>query len=199
MVADFVEFLIQNGSLEEKYREDSIYGLTLAIEKAVAYVVLLGIAFFLGKPVEGLVFLISFLLLRQTTGGFHAKTFFGCLFGSGVTFFLVLEILAPLTERYLLPAGILFLFSIICIFCFSPVNHPNLMLTGEEKRRHRYLSRGVLALETGVAGIFTILHTGWKQYVIMAVIVCAVFILIAKLIRQEVIEDEVNEKGKSDA
>ena len=29
MVADFVDFLIRSHALEEKYREDSIYGLSL--------------------------------------------------------------------------------------------------------------------------------------------------------------------------
>ncbi len=31
MVAGFVDFLIQNSTLEEKYREDAIYGMTLAV------------------------------------------------------------------------------------------------------------------------------------------------------------------------
>lgn len=35
MVAGFVDFLIRNSTLEEKYREDAIYGMTLAVEKAI--------------------------------------------------------------------------------------------------------------------------------------------------------------------
>ncbi len=48
MVADFVDFLIRNHALEEKYREYSIYGLTMAVEKMIVCTVLLGISLLLG-------------------------------------------------------------------------------------------------------------------------------------------------------
>lgn len=192
MVDAFVEYLIRNGALEEKYKEDSIYGLTVALEKIIVYSVFLCIAFLTRKLMEGVVFLIPFLVLRQTTGGFHAKTRLGCLMGSGITLLVALEITSPLADEYLVIFCGLLVLSVVCILCFAPVNHPNLMLTKEEIQRHRYWSRGVLTTELFIIIVGYLLHMWWQQYIMMAIIICAVFIWIAKMFHQEVKESEDN-------
>lgn len=194
MVADFVDFLIRNHALEEKYREDSIYWLTISLEKMVACTVLFGISFLLGKFIEGMVFVVCFLMLRQTTGGFHANTFLSCLVGSITTVVLALEILPSLVVEHTILFGLMIIISIVCILIFAPVNHPDLMLTFEEQRNHRYWSRWVLFVEIGIAGVGFILQMKWQYYILMAIIICAVFIIVAKLLRQEVKIDE----GKED-
>lgn len=195
MVADLVDFLIRSHALEEKYREDSIYGLTLVFEKVIVCTVLFIISFLLGKFWEGVVFTVCFLILRQTTGGFHAKSFLGCFIGSIVSVVLVLEVFVPLLAKYMILFGVTLVISILCILHFAPVNHPDLMLTLEEQRKHRNWSRGILFMEIGAAGIGIILKMKWQQYILMAIIICAVFIIVAKLIRQEVRTDE-NKKNR---
>ena len=195
MVANFVDFLIRSHALEEKYREDSIYGLTLIFEKLIVYKVLFILSFLLGKFWEGVTFTACFLMLRQTTGGFHAKSFSGCFIGSIATVILTLEVFVPLLAKYIILFGVMLVISIVCILLFAPVNHPNLMLTLEEQRRHRNWSRGILFMEIGVAGAGILLKMEWQQYILMAIIVCAVFIIVAKIIQQEVRTDE-NKKNR---
>lgn len=186
MVADFVDFLIRNNALEEKYREDSIYGMTLILEKVIVCTAIFIISFLLGKFWEGVVFTVCFLILRQTTGGFHANTFLGCFIGSITTVVLTLEVLASLLAKHTTIFGLAFIVSIVCILFFAPINHPNLMLTMEEQRKHRNWSRGILSIEIGTAGAGYILQMKWQQYIMIAIIICAVFIVVAKLLRQEV-------------
>ena len=198
MVADFVDFLIRSHALEEKYREDSIYGLTLVFEKLIVSTVLFMLSLLLGKFWEGVLFTVCFLMLRQATGGFHAK-FPGCFIGSIATVVLTLEVFLPLLAKYKIIFGLICIISIFCILLFAPVNHPDLMLTLEEQRKHRNWSRGILFMEIGAAGIGTILKMKWQQYILMAIIICAVFIVIAKLIRQEVRTDENKENRQSNS
>lgn len=186
MVADFVDFLIRNNALEEKYREDSIYGMTLILEKVIVCTAIFIISFLLGKFWEGVVFTVCFLILRQTTGGFHANTFLGCFIGSITTVVLTLEVLASLLAKHTTIFGLAFIASIVCILFFAPINHPNLMLTMEEQRKHRNWSRGILSIEIGTAGAGYILQMKWQQYIMIAIIICAVFIVVAKLLQQEV-------------
>ena len=193
MVTIFVEFLIRNNALEEKYREDSIYGLTIVLEKIVACMILFGISFLLGKFLEGMVFVVCFLMLRQTTGGFHANTFLGCIIGSIITVVLVLEVLASLAEGHITIFGIMLIISIFCILLYAPINHPDLMLTLEEQGKYRYWSRVVLFIEIGIVGLGYILRMKWQQYIMIAIIICAVFIVVAKLLGQEVSMDESKE------
>lgn len=143
-----------------------------------------------GKPLQGMLFALSFVSLRQTTGGFHAESFWGCLFGSTLILLSTVKIIVPISERYAEVIGILLLLSILCILCFAPVNHPNLALTKEERKKHKYLSICVLCVELGIIGVGEYLQMHFQRYMIASVILCAVFILLAKIIGQEVKGDE---------
>ena len=180
MIVKFVKYLIDKDVLDKQYEEDSIYGLTIMLEKIVAYVVLFCIAFIVRKPIDGIIFTVSFMAVRQTTGGFHAKSFLGCLTGSVLTLLMALEIIAPLIEKYEMVKGIIFILSTVCIWCFAPVNHPNLALSKCEQQEYKMWSRKVLGMEFGVIVIAYLLHMRWQQYMMLAIVFCAVFILIAK-------------------
>lgn len=190
MVAGFVDFLIQQGMLDKTDREASVYGLTLLFEKTVTYLLLMGIALFLGKPIEGIVFAVCFVLLRQTTGGFHAETFPGCLAGSALSFYFAVEIMVAWLQCHLWISNGLLLMAVICVWVWAPVNHPNLLLTKDEIKKNRLWSRCVLLIEGSFIVLGYVLHRQWQQYIVSAVILCAVFMLIAKLIGQEVRDNE---------
>lgn len=100
------------------------------------------------------------------------------------------EIIAPLIEKYEMVKGIIFILSTVCIWCFAPVNHPNLALSKCEQQEYKMWSRKVLGMEFGVIVIAYLLHMRWQQYMMIAIMFCAVFILIAKIVRQEVKCDE---------
>lgn len=199
MMAGFVDFLIQNNALEEKYREESIYGMTLVVEKVIVCMAVFMASFMLGKFWEGAVFTVCFLALRQTTGGFHANSFLGCFAGSAVTVVLSLEVFVPLLAKHMIIFGMLLIFSIVCILHFAPVNHPDLMLAPEEQKKYKNWSRVILFMETGVAVAAIILKMKWQQYILMAIIICAVFLVLAKIIRQEVRMDENEKNRQSDS
>lgn len=190
MITGLVDYLIQQDVLDKTYRDDSVYGLTLFLEKTVTYLLLMGIALFLGKPVEGLMFAICFVFLRQSTGGFHAKTFAGCLAGSVLSFYIAVEIIAVFLQMHELISSSLLLMASICVFIWAPVNHPNLLLTEDEIKKNKLWSRSILLIEVCIIAIGYVLHMQWQQYIVSAVILCAVFILIAKLIGQEVKDRE---------
>lgn len=195
MVVKFVDMLINYEILDESCREQYIYALTLRMEQVFTYSVLLVIAIITQKVMRGMVYAISFVLLRKTTGGFHAKTFVECLLGTSIMFIFILELVAPFLGNHMFAESLLLLCSVICIIKFAPVNHPNLALTTEEKSRHKKWSRFVLSLELIFIIIGMFLEMDWQQYIILGIITCAVFIIIAKFIEQEVID---NEEGKQE-
>ena len=161
---------------EQKGQDRAEYGAYL----------LQNVALEIEKPVQGMIFAISFVRLRQTTGGFHADSFHGCLFGSVLTFLLAIEYIAPLVGCYVEAMAILLFLSVVCILYFSPVNHPNLGLSQEERKRHKYLCLIVLRAELGIIGFGEYLKLYFQRYMVAAVILCAVYILLAKIISQEV-------------
>lgn len=195
MVAAFVEYLIRNHALEETEREDAVYGLTLLTEKLITYFILFCLAAVLGKPVGAILFMVSFVLLRQTTGGFHAESFAGCLACSALTLVVALRLVVPLFQRSAAAAGVAAVAAVLCVLRFAPVNHPNVCLSEAEERQYRRWSRYVLGLELGVSVVGYLLQMQWQAYIVAAVVLCAVLIGIAKIIKQEVKRDD-REKGK---
>ena len=190
MIEHLVQIVIQKEILDEEHREEYVYALTTMFEKVIAYSIILIVAILIGEPLHGMLFAVSFVVLRQTTGGFHAESFLGCLIGSVLTLLVTAKILMPLLQRYTTVIGILLLLSVLCILCFAPVNHPNLVLTRKERKRHKYLSICVLCVELGIIGIGEYLQEHFQRYMVTSIIICALFILLAKIIRQEVKYDE---------
>ena len=190
MINSMVAKLIEKGMLSDEQKEDYVYGLTIVCEKWIVYSILFLIAIFLRHPIEGMIFATAFVSLRQTTGGFHANNFLGCLIGSIVTFFLVIQVGVPLLIKYRIISFLLVVISTICILVLSPINHPNLALTGDETRKIKQWNRKVLCIELLTVGIGSWLQMCWQQYIIAAIVMCAVFIILAKIIGQEVKDDE---------
>lgn len=192
MIAKFVNTLIEYEILDEPNKENYIYALTLRLEQIITFGFLLMIAIMLHKVFFGMVYSLAFVLLRKATGGFHARTFIRCLAGTSTLFFLMLQIIVPFLASHMEISSLLLLLSIVCIYRYAPVNHPNLMLTVEEENNHRRWSRIILFMELLFVCFGIFLKMKWQQYIISGIILCAVFIVIAKIIGQEVTE---NEKG----
>ena len=137
-----------------------------------------------------MVYAISFVMLRRASGGFHARTFAGCLMGTSLLFVFVIEVFVPFLGDHMAVEILLLLCSAICVIIFAPLNHPNLALNLEEEKNHRKWSRLILGVELTFVFIGMLLGKSWQQYIIAGIITCAVFIIIAKIIGQEVRDDE---------
>lgn len=186
MVAKFIDQLVRRDILDESYRDEYIYAVTICTEKMVTYSILFFIAMICGKFVFGMIYSISFMLLRQTTGGFHAKSYAGCLMGTTALFIISIEVVAPFLAKHSEIEGVLLLLSILCILRYSPVNHPNMALSKKEQDAQKRRSWLILFMEVFFICLSITLEIDCRQYISTGMITCAVFILLAKLVRQEV-------------
>lgn len=186
MVAKFIDELVKRDILDEYCRDEYVYAVTIRAEKIVTYSILFFIAILCDKFVSGMIYSLSFMLLRQTTGGFHAKSYAGCLIGTTLLFVISIEVFAPFLGKHSEMEGIFLLLSILCILRYAPVNHPNMGLSKSEQEAHRRKSWLTVLIEVFFICLSKILKIGCYQYISTGIITCAVFILLAKLIRQEV-------------
>ena len=191
VIVNFIDVLIGKGILDDYHTEEYVYALTLLVERTLTYSILLLVAVATDNLLPGCIYISCFILLRKGTGGFHARHYINCLIGTNIIFLAALEIFAPLTERSMGTAIVLLLLSGITILFFSPVNHPNLILDQNEMQEHRLWIRMILGIEMFFYMFGLLTQAWWKQYILTAIITCAVLILIAKLLRQEVKTDEM--------
>lgn len=132
--------LITNNIVVEGNREAYIYGLELLFPQILFYFGILVIAIFTKTILLSLLFVISYKVLRQYTGGFHCKSAEACLVVSILMYLpllLLFKLNLDLVDMMLLVTSII---ASIILFWFSPIEDGNKPLDSTEKSVYRKLS-----------------------------------------------------------
>ncbi len=184
--------LIYNGVTDQEKEEQYTYGIEVAVEKLITYTILLFLALYLKLLIPSILFVVFFVTMRVRTGGFHANTYFCCFICTIVMYLSCTQVIAPflINERdYMFLTLII---TSILIFLLAPINHPNLNMDSVEIKRCKREARFALLIELEfiiVATCFGI-NIVYIVYPIMGMMMCAILLVIAKIIQQEVSEDE---------
>lgn len=196
LISKFVDYLIINNITSIDMREMHIYSFEVMVGKILNYGTLLLLSWFNNNILQTLVFMIVFFSLRSRNGGFHAKKFLRCYFGTIVIYFCVLNTVVPAIKAYEYMYLYVVAVSVITVYFFAPVNHPNLQLNNDEirlcKKSARRLIIGLSICVIVLIELNIILE--YVYYMIAGMGINTGLLLIAKILKQEVREDEKNER-----
>lgn len=180
LLAQLIRMDIIDSEDEEIYR----FGLEGLFLKIVHYSSYLLIAFFTNEVIRFLIFFASFLPLRKSAGGYHAKTKEGCYISSCLTVLCMMICVRVITGwQYVLLAGSVFLIlSDVCIFLIAPRGNRSRILDQEEILIFKKRSYGFLILENFL--IILLIAIGQKKYaipVLLAIACEGVLLLLEKM------------------
>lgn len=148
IVDSFVEFMIQNGA-EAENRAVYAYGLECTLNELVSDLILMGIALFMGRAWEMLLWIVVFNLLRLNIGGYHASTPLRCIVLSTLMGVLCTLIYPMVMGRFVL-AIFLIGICLLAVFQLAPITNQRHPLSKRRRKRAkklaRYLSCAVSAL-----------------------------------------------------
>lgn len=178
----------------EEMREEYVYSLEVLMGKLLSYGTLLLIAVLFNILVPAIVFMITFYPLRSRSGGYHSKTFLGCYLGTICIYILLILVVIPYITGKLTVLVIIMAVAAVAILLFSPVDHPNLLLSEVEKDTCRKSSIWLLFLIVICTGIAMVANINpiIASAAVAGIGMDAGLILIAKLCRQDVKETEKN-------
>lgn len=173
--------------LQPEMKEHYVYALITTIEKWITSLSILCIGVIFKQVLPMSLFLLFFLSLRKRTGGYHADSFFQCYLGSLAISISVIY-LSPLFVNHLKVVYGLLVCSIATIALIGTVNHPNLALDASELQESKKAARYLLGLECMVlmAAIVLQIKELFVCYMSFAIILCAILLCLAKLLKQEV-------------
>lgn len=138
------DYLIARGVSNSDERDYYIYGCEMLLLKLVNVGTLLGIAVAMGKSVEGIILLLTFMTLRKYTGGFHLGSALGCYIFTALVYGISLYV----CTEYRFGKGmclVIVLISYVVIASCAPIDNPNLRLTvGEVKAMKKQLRKILL-------------------------------------------------------
>ena len=145
--------LLSCNTISEEIFDIYVYGLELLISSLFSTTVVLLIGILSGCILQTIAFLITFILLRSFTGGFHANTYLLCSVVTFSTFTIVL-LLSKFVSVPFYAYLILAVSGLGIITWVAPVENPNKVLTASKKLRCKITSI-VLFVILIFVGIFT--------------------------------------------
>lgn len=188
MIANaIVDQMEEEKILHSEMREHYLYALITTIEKWITIISVLCIGMIFKQVVPMILFLTFFLSLRKRTGGFHADSFLKCYLG---TLFISVGIIhiCPILVNHMYVVYVLLASSILVVAIIGTVNHPNLAMNCIELRESKKAARNLLGLEcmTLIAAITLDIGKIYICYMSVAIILSAILLCSAKILKQEV-------------
>ncbi len=171
-----LKYIIKSEGVEQGYEDYYRYGIEITVSSIFNLVLVFSIGLITCSFLECLIFLISFVIIRQFTGGFHAPTYFWCNVSMCVVLLMVL-----FAYRFIPPLNIpvavgISLCCTLGIALKCPVENENKPIPHERIRIYKLLSIS-LSVMYGLAGTLLI-SFGLSCGTIVIYTLCAVVILI---------------------
>lgn len=173
--------------ISQDRKEHYVYALVTMTEKWITVGTIIGISLVVNQFIPTLFFLGFFLCLRKRTGGYHANTFWQCYLGTMITYIMI-TLLCPIMIEYATITYGLVIVSVILIMIFGTINHPNMNMSLAELKESKKAARWFVTLESMIflAAIPLRISKEYISYMSLAIILCAVLLCVAKILKQEV-------------
>lgn len=141
-------FFVEKQVVKKEDEEVYAYGMELLYSSILNIALAVIIAIITNTVYPTAAFVITFIVIRQYIGGYHARTHLGCMsiFAVVLCCFAVLSRYIP-AECEVWISMLAIVLAMFLILRFAPVEHPNKPLSGKEKARLR---------KNGIISAFTV-------------------------------------------
>ena len=150
-----------------------VYGFELLISSIFSTGLILVIGVLTHNILQSIAFLLTFILLRQFSGGYHANTY-GVCFVVTLSIFAVILLLVNYIKIYLIYYVILSVIGVCILIGMAPIENPNKKITYVQRKKFKVISV-LLFLLLAFMGMTLI---NWLPHVSNTIF----FVLIADLI-----------------
>lgn len=197
VATELVIQMAEENMVDDEQKGYYIYSLIKLMERFITIGTLLFVAILLKKFVPTVLFLLFFLALRKRTGGFHLNKFYQCYLGTIVLYLFIVGICDILADYKQIMLEMLFI-AICAVEIIGTVNHPNMHMNILELTAIKKSARILVILEGSIIYAFALIDANsvCVCYMSIAVILCAILLGLAKIIKQEV---SVNEAGEHES
>lgn len=174
--------LLNQKSISEKDIDIYQYGIEITISSLLNIVLIVVVSLITNSLFSGLIFLSTFILLRQFTGGYHAKNYFKCNTVLVLTYILVLFLSRLICLEIRAGCIILFLGVLVVIF-FTPVYNAHKELSRSEYRKSKKIAI-ILYLLLSVVSIITFQFNQYYGRVLIFTLGSVLMLIIIEMFLQ---------------
>lgn len=187
-----VNALYENNFILGTQREDYAYAFITEAEKIITIFSIIIISTFEKQYLNSFLFSVAFFCLRHRTGGAHFSTFKKCYVGTLIMYICLFRFI-QLTKHNDMFVNILFgvtIASVVIIIYIGCVNHYNMNMNKMELEANKKRARFTVMIELGFVIYLILMNANIEtiESIELAIIVCSVLMIIAKIMGQEVME-----------
>lgn len=158
------------------------YGFEIIISTIIGFFITIMIGVLFRMIWLSLLYYIIFVVLRQFTGGYHAKTYFKCnlVFAVTTVFIFLLTKMAIVSEIYTIGIhSLLLFFSIITVWFGTPVENKNKPLS-EKQKYYNHLAGFILTVILSIiSGLLYYRKTLISAFIAFTLFIISMMIVIA--------------------
>lgn len=186
--------LLSRNAIKDEDYEIYQYGLEQLFTSGLDMLTLFVIGLIMGMIWQGIVFVLSFMLLRKYAGGYHASTPLRCYLLTNLVILSVLSVMKYIGISIFIYLGV-FIVSSIIIFAFSPVEAVNKELDEVEKIIYRKKTIVIWRIESLLAFLALVLKCQEVSICIfMADIILCISLLLGhieiKLVNRKILTEK---------
>lgn len=146
-----VKWLLSAGAISSNEQEIYEYAVYSVIFSVAPLFLVFVIGSFLDIALEGVIFLLPFLLIRKFSGGFHLKSPVVCFISSVTVLTVFLLFIRELIQQSSIPPFTLIVIgAVILLICLSPIDSEERRLAPKEKAVFKKIAITVSLLITAL-------------------------------------------------
>lgn len=178
LVNIITDYYLRKNIIAEDKKEIYAYGFKLIFADILNFAILCILGLIFDRLLESVVFLAVLCIIRQFSGGFHAKTFWLCRLSMVITYVCVIFLTDSIWEVKGI-FGIVILINtaaVLFISIFAPIEHPSKPLPDKQKTINK-----IKAITTsGIISVLSIVSVGFeiKLGVTISITLLAVIVLM---------------------
>ena len=183
--------LLAHNTIDEELFDIYVYGFELLFSSLMSTSIIFVVGMLLGRIIETILFLITFVLLRSFTGGYHANSYLLCALVTSLSYGFVL-LLSELMKVSINAYIILALVGLVVLLILAPKEHPNKKLTPKKKIKFKIISIIIFVLIM-IVGIYIKINSnnGVAKDVIFFALLADFLLLFIKNRRERRLKNEV--------
>ena len=183
--------LLSRNAIKDEDYEIYQYGLEQLFTSILNMLTLLVIGSIMGMIWQGIIFVLSFMLLRKYAGGYHASTPLGCYLLTTLIITVALSVMKYFEISILIYLVLLMVSSVI-VYMLTPVEAVNKELDKIEKIIYRKKTILTWIVEVSLAiGVFILKHYEISICIFMAVIMVGISLVTGhieiKLVKRKIL------------
>lgn len=183
--------LLSRNAIKDEDYEIYQYGLEQLFTSILNMLTLLVIGSIMGMIWQGIIFVLSFMLLRKYAGGYHASTPLGCYLLTTLIITVALSVMKYFEISILIYLVLLMVSSVI-VYMLTPVEGVNKELDKIEKIIYRKKTILIWIVEVSLAiGVFILKHYEISICIFMAVIMVGISLVTGhieiKLVKRKIL------------